>query len=169
MIRVSFTHHLPCEPGTYWDLVLDREYGQALFVGALGFLRYDVKEEHDMVRHVTRVIDAEPPASGLVKFAAGSLRYTEVAVLDRGESSYTFRTLHPSSKVEGRMLCTRSGGAPGSGRTTRRTDLEITVRTPFVGPSVERAMAKELERSYAVSEVFTGHWLGRKRAPTYTP
>ena len=159
MIRVSFTHHLPCEPGTYWDLVLDREYGEALFLGALGFVRYEVKEQHDLVRHVTRVVDAEPPTSGLVKFAAGSLRDTEVAVVDRSASSYTFRTLHPSSQVEGQMLCTREG----PGRSVRRTDLEITVKTPLVGPSVERAMAKELERSYAVSEIFTGHWLGRQR------
>jgi hypothetical protein len=167
---LSLRHAMATPSARYWELLLDREYGRALFLGELGFVRYDVVEQHEnpsaalvapflpmmtpSPRRTLRVVEAEPRAAGIAKLLGKSLAYQEVGLLDRGNELYAFRTLHPYSRVEGVMHF--------SGRE-RLTELHIQVSMPVVGVAVERAMADELRRSYDVSARFTDAWTAKER------
>jgi len=158
MIRLDLCHDMACDAETYWSCVLDDIYGRALFVETLKFTRYDATNR-DLVRHVTRLVHAEPPPDGVPAILRSKLAYVEEGDLDRTRSLYTFHTVNkqvPTMQVRGCMHVQQIGPK----RCRRTTEIHIDVKLLGLGGFVEDRLARDLRRSYDVSAEFTDRWVG---------
>ena len=158
MIRLDLRHELACDAETYWACVLDDLYARALFVETLRFKRYDAKNR-DLVRNVTRLVDAEPPPDGVPALLRNKLAYVEEGDLDRARSLYTFHTINraiPSMVVRGWMHAQQAG----SKRCVRTAEIHVEVKLLGIGGFVEQRLATDLRKSYDVSATFTDRWVG---------
>jgi hypothetical protein len=158
MIRLDLRHDLACDAETYWSCILDDLYAHALFVETLKFKRYDATNR-DLVRHVTRLVHAEPPPDGVPAILRSKLAYVEEGDLDRTRSLYTFFTVNrqvPGMRVRGCMHVQQLGQK----RCRRTAEIHVEVKLLGLGGFVEDRLAKDLRRSYDVSAEFTDRWVG---------
>jgi hypothetical protein len=157
---VALRHELPCDPTTYWErCVLDRDYNRELFLGELGFVRYDILWQRDAVRSVRRSVRAEPSPEGVPGFLKNYLAYVEEGDLDRARSLYSFRTVNEAAPGKIDIRGYMHAQAAGSGRCVRTTEIHVEVTMFGLGGFVEKRLAEDLTKSYEKSAEFTARWL----------
>jgi len=155
-MNLSLRHVLPCSPADYWRCVLDEDYGRTLFVGILGFARYEIRSQVERNGIVGRIIDAEPRREGVPSMLHKLLPYAEVGTLTRARGEYVWHTEHntDTSRTFGRMRVT---ACPGG--CVREVEMSVHVAVPFLGGMLESRIADDAKRAWDASVAFTQQWL----------
>ena len=155
-MNLALRHSLPCSPADYWRCVLDEDYGRTLFVGLLGFTRYEVRSQVERNGVVGRIIDAEPARNGVPAMLHKLLPYAEHGTLTRSVGEYLWHTDHATdtSRTFGRMRVTACQGG-----SIRDVEMRIHVAVPVLGGMLEKRIADDAKRAWDASVVFTTQWL----------
>jgi len=164
MIVLPLRHELACSAETYWACVLDPEYAARLFVGELGFVRYDVLEQRDRVSNVLRRVRAEPSHKDVPGMLHSMLGYIEESDLDRRRSLYNFRTINEARPGSVDVRGFIHAQPLHASRCVRTCEIHINVKALGLGGWVERRMAEDLTKSYGVSARFTDWWVAAREA-----
>ena len=161
MIVLPLRHELACDADAYWACVLDRDYNRALFVETLRFGRYDVLEQRERARSVSRRVRAESTRVGVPGILHRYLAYVEEGDLDRERSLYTFRCINEAAPGRVDVRGYIHAQQLRTGRCVRTCEIHIDVTLLGLGAWVERRMAEDLKRAYAVSADLTDAWVRR--------
>src|SRR5215472_17037924 len=98
MPEIQLRHEMDCDEETYWTkCIFDAEYNKRLFLEGLKFRSYELLDEMDDGKTLTRRLKLDPPVTGLpgpVKKASGdSFAYVEEGSFDRAARRYSYKIL----------------------------------------------------------------------------
>jgi hypothetical protein len=149
----------------FWESVFfDEEYNRRLYLDALGFTGFELRENARTDGGWRRVLWAEPGAEAPapVRKVAGSIGYTETGRYDPADGVYRFqmRTDRASERIDmrGRIWAEARSDAT----CERVVELEVAVDIPVIGGSVERFIERTNRESYRKAAAFTERFIDEK-------
>lgn len=168
MMKFRCANIFDCDAHTFWTkLFFDREYNEGLYLGALGFKRFEILEVTgepggDRTRKILTEPKTEAPAV-VQKLVGGGITYTETGRLDAktGKFDYAIVTSKLSDKVtiKGQLWVEPRGDQ----KIERICDVELHVSIFGVGGAIEKFIAEATRASYEKTAVYTNEFIAKKR------
>ena len=166
-MEATIRHTFDTDQDTYWSKVFfSRDYNTRLFAEALGF-GYEIlkfEEDPDGVRR--RKVRIEPKAElpGFMKKLIGDgIQYTEEGSFDPAKKlwSYKVATSKLSEKIN--ISGTFFAEPKGEKKIDRVCVLNVNVKLPLVGGSVEEFIIRTTRESYDKVQVFTNKYIASEK------
>lgn len=160
-------HVFDCDVETFWnEFFLNEEFNKQLFIGRLGFARWELVKSQPTEDGLRRVVEAVPSTKDLPaplrKALQGGLGYREEGVWSRTRSVYSLKVIPASLPdkidVRGEMRVVPEGAG-----CRRIYDAEATARIMLVGGLLESRLLNDVAESYEVAATFSKEWLARQR------
>jgi hypothetical protein len=159
-------HTFECDVDTFWnEFFLSEEFNKQLFLGRLGFSRWEVVKSEPTDDGIRRVVEAVPSTKDLPgplrKALQNGLGYREEGVWSRSQSLYTLRVIPVS--LPDKIEVTGAMRVVAEGKGCRRTyDAEAHARIMLVGGLLETRLLNDVSESYEVAAAFSREWLERR-------
>jgi hypothetical protein len=164
---VRIEHVFNCSEDTFWEKVFfEDDYNRRLFTEALRFPEYKEASREDRGDKLLRVVEVVPRLGelpGPIKKVVGeNIAYREEGSFDKKTRRYAIRVvpnrLADKLSIAG-VLYTEPYGDNGCKRIFQ---AEVGASIFGIGRMLEKRIAEDLEKSYAVGAKFTNQYLAEK-------
>jgi hypothetical protein len=164
---VRIEHTFDCSEDTFWnELFFDEEYNRRIFIEALKFPVWKEVERRDSDQTLHRVIEVVPRVgdmpTALKKIVGENLGYREEGQYDKAKRRYRINIVPNALKdklsVQGELFTEPAG----DGKCRRVFSGTINAKIFGVGGILEKRVAQDLEKSYAVGARFTQEYIKEK-------
>jgi hypothetical protein len=157
-------HEIDCTPARFWELYLDSDFQNRLYLEGLGWERPEITIERDDEDEFRRTMIANPKVmvSGVVeKLIKHTLGFVETGVFDR--KAGVFRLKHRTNifgdkfRLEGEMRI----DPVGEHRCRRVAKLEAESYVFGIGRIIEKAAEGNMKKGWDDSAVFFNRWVAK--------
>jgi hypothetical protein len=152
-------HDFECSEKAFWDVFLDNDYNRAMFLGHLGFNRWEIVRFDQSEQAISRTVEVEPkvgPLPGPIKKVIGEkIGYREEGRLDLTKNRYELKVIPGLMAEKISVTGVQYTVALGEHRCRRVFDATITVKIFGVGSLIERQIAADMRKGYAVGAAYT--------------
>jgi hypothetical protein len=166
-VKFTVRNTFNTSPDSYWNkMFFDEEYNRRLYMEGLSFKGFEMLElggEPGGKR--TRKMRTEPKsdAPAVVKKLIGdSLTYTESGTFDPATKVWTY-TIVTSKLPDKIRIGGRLWAEPRGDKMERIAEIEIEVKIPVVGGTVEKFVEKTTRESYEKATKFTNDFIAEKK------
>ncbi len=164
--HIVVEHEFACSEKAFWDVFLDNDYNREMFLGHLGFNRWEIVRLDETEETVSRTVEVEPktgPLPGPIKKVIGEkIGYREEGTLNRSKNRYELKVipglLGDKIKVDGAQYTI----ALDEHRCKRVFEATISVKIFGVGSLIERQIATDMKKGYEAGAQYTKLHLSQK-------
>lgn len=157
--RIVVEHDFECSEKAFWDVFLDNDYNRAMFLGHLGFNRWEIVKSGQQDGAISRTVEVEPkvgPLPGPIKKIIGEkIGYREEGCLDLSKNRYELKVIPGLLSDKINVTGVQYTVSTGPHRCRRVFEATITVKIFGVGNIIERQIAADMKRGYEVGAAFT--------------
>ncbi len=163
MATKQISHVFDCDVDTYWKkFFLDDEFNRQLFLGRLGFSRWEVVRSQPTEDGLERVVEAAPSTKDipgpLKKVLQNGLGYREQGVWSKSKSLYTLKVI-PASLPDQIEITGEMRVIPEGSGCRRTYDAFVSARIFMVGGLLESRLLSDMATSYDEAAAFSREWL----------
>ncbi len=163
--HIVVEHEFECSEKAFWEVFLDNDYNREMFLGHLGFNRWEIVQLDEGEERVSRAVEVEPktgPLPGPIKKVIGEkIGYREEGTFDRSKRRYELKVipglLGDKIKVEGAQYTV----ALGEHRCKRVFEATISVKIFGIGSLIEKQIATDMRKGYEVGAQYTKQHLSK--------
>ena len=157
--RIVVEHDFECSEKAFWDVFLDNDYNRAMFLGHLGFNRWEITQFDQSDDFLSRTVEVEPkvgPLPGPIKKVIGEkIGYREEGRLDLAKNRYEVQVIPGLLRDKISVTGVQYTVTTGEQRCRRLFEATITVKIFGVGNIIERQIAADMKRGYEAGAAFT--------------
>lgn len=169
MATFHIEHELPTSVDHFWDaLFLNDDFNRALYLGRLGFKRYEVQQkELTDSGDVQLTLLTEPKVSlpsSLKNLAGESFYYIETGTLHRAEGCYRFRIDAPKFKDKLQLSGELRIEALSPETVARKFTMHCKVNIFGLGKVIEGFVEKSTRESHDAAVAYTREHLAAAQA-----
>lgn len=166
MTTIAMKHEFDCDQTTFWQIFVDPEYNQALYLKTLGFPKFQVLEEKDTETEYTRTAEGTPNMNmpgPVQKLLGANFGYSEKGRLDKAKNEWRFKitpsTLADKMRYEGIVKLEKVG----EGRVRRVVDITIEAKVFGIGGMLESTAEKSMRDGWEKSAILIADWIRKKQ------
>ena len=164
MARFTVTHEINCNEETFWKVFFDKEFNDKLYIGELGFPKFEVTELRDTDTQTHRKIQATPKIElpgPLAKLVGPGMTYREEGVMDKSTKRWAWKII--PSQLTDKMTNTGALRIEKMSDTKVRRVAEMVVEAKIfgLGGMLESSIEKQLREGWDKSAVFMNKWLAK--------
>ena len=160
MPSFTLTHELHCDVDTFWKTFFDKDFNTKMFKEGLAFPSYDVLDQKDGDKEITRRAKVTPKMDvpgPVAKVLGGSFSYTEEGTFDKAAKIWRWKTTPSSMAEKVKSTGTVRVEPLGDGKCRRICDFELEGKIFGLGGIIEGALEKNLRSGWDKS----AEWMNR--------
>lgn len=163
MADARIVHDIQGSEDTFWKLFFDKEYNEALFLGALGFDSWKLVSQDEKADRIERVVDVVPKLGDLPgplkKLVENGVGYRERGSFVRAEHRMKMAVeptvMADKLTISGLLYTERT-----SDKSCRRIyDAVVNAKVFGLGGMIEGRIMQDIKASYDKAAEFTNKWI----------
>jgi hypothetical protein len=160
-----FEHVFNCSVDDYWNKVfLNPKFNEDLFLGSLGFVRYEIVSQEENDTQVHRVVEAVPPMpehvpTALKALIRKGLGYREDGVFNKQSQIYTVTVISHSVPERLHVSGETSTEAVGERQCRRIHKAHAKAKVLGISGLLESRILADVRQSYDKAATFTNIWI----------
>lgn len=164
MPRFTVTHDINCNEETFWKTFFDKEFNEKLYVGELGFSKFNIAEFKETDTQTLRKVEAVPKLEmpgPVAKLIGPGLSYREEGSMDKSTKRWSWKIIPNQLADKLTNTGTLRIEKVGDTKVRRVAELVVEAKVFGLGGMIESSIEKQLRDGWDRSAVFMNKWLAK--------